>query len=141
MINYSNSSKLSIQFCESIFNKVKGRALIKLGGEFASYDKTRKEVFIRSDESKTIYMPAGSFMKHLSDDEIVALDSLPIWNGSNERELSLAVLAAATNAIARFKAKKIRSSTFPEDYFFFVEGPFFIESVVDCKVQRLAVFH
>jgi hypothetical protein len=134
--NRSNAAKLSIQFCEDVFSKVTGRAHIKLGGEIAGFDRTRREVFVRRDETETTYMPAGSFMKYLSDDEIASLRSLPVWDGSNERELSFSILSCSTKAIRRFKGQKVRASNNPDALDYFDQAPAFIESVVDGKVQR-----
>jgi hypothetical protein len=138
--NRSNAAKLSIQFCETVFSKVTGRAHIKLGGEIAGFDRIRLEVFVHSDDDETTYMPAGLFMKHLSDDEIASLKSLPAWDGSNEGELSFSILFSTEKAIRRFKRQKIRSSYDIDNLNYFEQAPAFIESIVNGKVQRSPIF-
>lgn len=94
----------SIEFVTALFHKVSGRAHTPLNGLIAGFDRTETAIFVKdnSGKSKTLSMPAGSFLNHITAEERQALEALPSWDGANEYRLSGTVLSACEAAIKRY---------------------------------------
>jgi hypothetical protein len=99
---------MTIEFCDQLFDRIAGRAHIRIGGEIAGFDRKAREVFLKRQAGETIWMPATKFCDHLSKDEIAYLENLPSWDGSNEYQLNLAILKAVRAALRRFHQDAVK---------------------------------
>lgn len=93
----------SIELLDVVFRKCSGRANVSIGGDTVGYDREREEVFIKREGKDTIWMPAGSFLSNVTDDEAATMRELPVWDGSNGHQISQSCLVVIANAVSRYR--------------------------------------
>jgi hypothetical protein len=101
------STAASIILMTDVFSNCWGRSKICIGGCWPGFDWARNEVFVKSLNSKTIWMPAGSVLQYLSIEEHSILESLPKWDGSNEYHITSRVLRVIEAAIGRYRLHEL----------------------------------
>ena len=97
--------RASLELLEVAFQKCSGLANVRVCGEQVGYDRDRMELFIDRYGKETIWMPAGSFLAIVTDDEAATMRDLPVWDGSNGYQISLACIAIVGNAICRYRGR------------------------------------
>lgn len=122
------SKAASISLMTGVFSNCWGISQIRIGGFLPGFDRARNEVFVKSLNSKTIWMPAGRVLQYLSIDEIAIFESLPKWDGNNEYQITSRVLQVIKVAIARYRRHKLSD----EDSC----GRWFRETIVNGQVRR-----
>lgn len=122
------SKAASISLMTDAFSNCWGRSQICIGGCLPGFDSARNEVFVKSLNSKTIWMPAARVLQYLSIEEVAILKSLPKWDGNNEYQITSRVLQVINAAIARYRRHKLSD----EDSC----GRWFRETIVNGQVRR-----
>lgn len=139
MVSHPNrgaAAQASIEFCEELFSRVYGRANVRVGGALAGFDQDRNEVFVKYPDQKTIWMPAGAFLKNLSTAEVAALQNMGEWDGGNELFLSETTVNAIEVATRRHRGTKVFASRHDRDRDYFAGAAAFLERVEDGRVVR-----
>lgn len=127
-IGNESPKSLSMSFVRSLFTGCSGQSQIRLNGFLHGFDSERNEVFIKSQNSETVWMPASRVLEHLTQEEISILRLLPPWNGSNEYEISRLVLKCMSLAICRYRRNKMRDLD--------SDGRWFRETIVNGLARR-----
>lgn len=96
----------SLAFCERVFLRISGPVRVTVNGRRVSFDRVTGQLLLQSVITGESWMPARAFLSHLSVDESTAWQSLPSWDGRNERQLSTVFIHCVEQAINRYQQNR-----------------------------------
>ena len=107
MVNHPNRSTVSkqgLEIAERIMAARAGRAGIRINGHIVQWDsiKEKKRLYVGDD-----WLPVGSLVRCLMPHEVIEIEHLPRWNGSNEYQISVTTLGLVSAAIVRYKGENL----------------------------------